>query len=746
VDTIKQEGVVGMAENVATSAALGFGLKMIMPESGSVGTIASAVIGGYFMAKQAAPIYHAYETAWDAKTMGDIYNAGHQLGDVGGSLAVNLPLSIAGYKLGAYGGTRLMASESMDGFAEWKAGKYASLDRGLANLTNSIKGATGIGTPTPVETAGTLGIASNIKFDGDRASLLDSNRPAPLNAEAQGPTDLNQQMNVQILLKSQASDFKVDRMVNRIASGSRAPLTDAEMVDKGFGVDPQAFAQLQKFATDNGLTIADKNLVSGRVELSGTVGNMQNAFGVKLSDFKATDGSMFRGREGMISVPSELAPHLEGVYGLDTRPQMRTMYVRLPETPGGLAHPDSIAAAGPNAGPMRSGTFTPEQAFQAYGVPASLDGAGQNTAFISLGGTMPAGWEAAMKAKGIDPSTFRVINTTGSDLTPDPQGANGENALDAFIHKQGLPKANVSMVSGENSDAGFIKAIDRATFPQQGDLPNGGQNSSVSISWGQNEEGWTAQGYKGMGKAFKNAAMKGVTVTAASGDDGAVDRAPSGKFNTDYPSSDTTITGVGGTLLKAKPDGSYGGEVAWGPPASRNGAGGGGFSHQFPVPDYQKGMAFNGNPFPGRGVPDIALNAAPESGWQVYTDDGVVPIGGTSAAAPAAAVEAAKIGQALGKPVGFWNPTLYRLGASNPGVFNDVVTGTNDGFSATKGWDPATGWGSINFPNLLSALKNDRSTANQVRALFPAMVPRTTESPLLFTVPAFNAQQDNSNR
>ena len=118
-----------------------------------------------------------------------------------------------------------------------------------------------------------------------------------------------------------------------------------------------------------------------------------------------------------------------------------------------------------SAQPLAGKAFTVEEVLKAYNADPALDGAGKETAFISLGGTLPKGWQEYLRAKGIDPDTVKVINTSDRALEPDPEGANGENALDLFIHKQGLPKAVVSMVSGENTDAGFPKALDRATFP-----------------------------------------------------------------------------------------------------------------------------------------------------------------------------------------------------------------------------------------------------------------------------------------
>ena len=220
----------------------------------------------------------------------------------------------------------------------------------------------------------------------------------------------------------------------------------------------------------------------------------------------------------------------------------------------------------------------------------------------------------------------------------------------------------------------------------------------------------------------QKAAVKGIPVTAASGDDGSVDRSPTGKAQVDFPSASKYITGVGGTSLFTDAKGNYQSEKVW----SGNGAGGGGRSMQVPRPDYQKGIDMpaniNGSKFDGRGVPDIAFNADPRTGYKIWTDQGMQVIGGTSASAPIAAVIASKLYQATGKQAGFLNPALYNFGLNNPSVYHDVINGNNDGYSASKGWDPATGLGSINCGAMLDALKRDQTATGKVINQFPTPV------------------------
>ena len=104
----------------------------------------------------------------------------------------------------------------------------------------------------------------------------------------------------------------------------------------------------------------------------------------------------------------------------------------------------------------------------------------------------------------------------------------------------------------------------------------------------------------------------------------------------------------------------------------------------------------------GRGVPDVAGDADPETGYKVLIDGTALVIGGTSAVAPLWAALIALINQKLGKPVGFLQPTLYALPGS--GAFHDIVTGSNGAYSAGPGWDACTGLGSPEGTNLLKAL------------------------------------------
>jgi kumamolisin len=111
--------------------------------------------------------------------------------------------------------------------------------------------------------------------------------------------------------------------------------------------------------------------------------------------------------------------------------------------------------------------------------------------------------------------------------------------------------------------------------------------------------------------------------------------------------------------------------------------------------------------FNGRGVPDVAGDADPQSGYQVLVDGMSTVIGGTSAVAPLYAGLVALINQDIGNRCGFINPVLY----ANTSVCHDVVQGTNGAYNASAGWDATTGLGSINGTALLAKFTKSKAKA-----------------------------------
>jgi kumamolisin len=223
-----------------------------------------------------------------------------------------------------------------------------------------------------------------------------------------------------------------------------------------------------------------------------------------------------------------------------------------------------------------------------------------------------------------------------------------------------------------------------------------------------------------LGKAsFAAAALAGVSMYAASGDWGAfschVFNKEEHRESTFWPSCTDNVIGVGGTFLETRPDGSWLRETGWQDYLTTGGTGGG-ISPADPRPAWQTGPGVenersNGN----RQCPDVAAAADPDTGYLIFeTKNGVAGwsmVGGTSAAAPLwtglqALMQQAAAAQGIER-LGFMAPRYYRIAASDPAAFHDVVRGGNLVADSVPGWDYATGVGTPSVQALTQAVIAD---------------------------------------
>jgi kumamolisin len=195
-----------------------------------------------------------------------------------------------------------------------------------------------------------------------------------------------------------------------------------------------------------------------------------------------------------------------------------------------------------------------------------------------------------------------------------------------------------------------------------------------------------------MDSAFQAAATMGITVCVASGDNGSSDGVSNGN-HVDFPASSPFALACGGTSLRAAGN-AIAGETVWND-GSSGGASGGGISSFFATPTWQAHLSAASSTgakqaLGMRGVPDVAGDADPETGYDVRIDGSNTVIGGTSAVAPLWAALIARSNQINGKAAGYLNPSLY----ANPHALRDITQGNNGAFEATVGWDACTGLGS----------------------------------------------------
>jgi kumamolisin len=448
---------------------------------------------------------------------------------------------------------------------------------------------------------------------------------------------------------------------------------------RGFAADPAAVDAVEDFAHEHGLTVTFVNEAARSVGLSGTVAQMNAAFQVDLGVYER-DGATYRGREGEVHVPSEIAGHVRAVLGLDNRRQARAHF----RTADVAIAADEAAA--PNAAPRVDLSGMPPQVVaQRYNFPTDADGEGKNVAIIELGGGYDRrDLRAYFEEQGLKMPRIRAVSVDGARNSPGDE-ADAEVALDIEVVGAIAQGAHQSVYFAPNTGRGFFNAIAKAIHSRRR------PPCAISISWGGPESSWTAQAMDAYDDLFADAAAMGIPVFCSAGDDGATDRSSDNSLQVDFPASSPNVVACGGTRLTDED------EEVWNDLSSGHGATGGGVSRHFDVPAYQSGTSVPANPDgkPGRGVPDVAGDADPLTGYVVRVGGRDQVIGGTSAVSPlwAALIAIAASGGDGSSTPGDIHDLIYAKAAA-AGAFRDVVRGDNGHYQAGPGWDACTGNGS----------------------------------------------------
>ncbi len=476
-------------------------------------------------------------------------------------------------------------------------------------------------------------------------------------------------------------------------------LDDADIVSLSLYVKPRAhaaasdlfaaraaahapdIAAITAFAAEHGLTVIEADARRRLVRLSGNAGAIRAAFGADLHWYQGAAGR-FRAYTGMLHMHESIAPIVESVLGLDTRP-VAASRLQYP-VPG-----QAVAA------------YLPNEIGALYGIPRSPTGAGECIAIIELGGGFhQSDITSAFAAMGLAAPSVIAVSVDGAANAPsNPNGADGEVGLDIQVAGAIAPGAKIAVYFTPNTDAGFADAISFAAA----DTVN--RPSVMSISWGGPESGYSVQARTTLNTALQDAVLAGVTVTVAAGDNLATDGVSDGAAHVDFPAASPFVVACGGTSITVT-SGTITAEVVWNSGTSGTG---GGISTVFPPPAYQSGVSLPPNVSTGqsgRGVPDVAADADPATGYQITVDGQTFAVGGTSAVAPLWAGFFALVNQGRGKRLGQANAALY----ANQAAFREITSGNNRpsgstvGYQAGPGWNACTGLGVMRGAALLAAL------------------------------------------
>lgn len=491
-------------------------------------------------------------------------------------------------------------------------------------------------------------------------------------ARAIGPSDPHQIVEVSVVLKHRNHLPKADEHDRVLNHHDFA---------KTHGADPAHVDKIKNFARENNLQALERGdeVLRRTVVLAGTAAAMEKAFAVELNEFEYEDGS-YRGFAGAVQIPEDFASFVGGVFGLDDRP---------------AAHPhfrfrNTNRAFGARASNV---AYNPAQLAKLYAFPKDANGAGQTIGFIELGGGYrPIDIRNYFQNLDLQPPAVKCICVDhANNRASSPNSADAQVMLDIEVAGTVAPGMGAAMYFAPNTERGFQDAVSTAIHDQLN------KPCVLVIGWGNAEINWTQQSMENFDRAAQEAALLGITICAASGDLGASNGIQDGRSHANFPASSPHVLAIGGTRIAAS-NGAIEVETAWydGP---HGGGSGGGYSTVFTRPSWQAAEVAQS----GRGIPDVAANADPETGYNILVDGHQEIAGGTSPAASLWAGLVVLLNQKLNRHVGFVNPALYSIDQTRG--FRDITMGGNGTYASTHGWDPVTGLGSPLGAQLLQALQ-----------------------------------------
>jgi len=557
----------------------------------------------------------------------------------------------------------------------------------------------------------TVGIARPASADGT-AAILEGNHPDEaadiVGAAAASPSQpLAMRLTMALRNRDDLARLLADQQDPASSQYHRWLTPDA--FTSRFGPTDADLARVTRWLKKKGFTVNSADASTREVSFSSTVAQAQNAFGVKIA--ATTDGHLYSNTTDP-TIPAELAPIVESIHGLDNLLHSQPLARRVSKPAPSASSPASVVnGAGPAFGPPDIYTFYDETPL----LNQNIDGGGV------------IGCIAVVEDSNIDAPAADAFNTqfglpafTGANFStvlvdgtdPLQNGDEDEAMVDVNYAHAVAPGSSIRMYLGNQKNtrsSAILDAIHAAVTEKNSPC----SAISISFSFCGGSKGF----YRTQNGFFAQAASQGQSVFIATGDDGAAGLKLNHKGcvtgtsrNVNEIGASPNVTAIGGTEFTA--DFSGGDDVGsvsesvWN---DMDGAAGGGESKVFKKPAFQKGLIKKDKK---RDVPDISFGASPATPGFFFgcRDEHGLPsakclIGGTSVGAPAWAGISQLISQSNGAPIGNLNTRIYQLGALGDGAttgIRDVISGNTNfnhvtGFSATTGYDKASGWGTVDM-------------------------------------------------
>ena len=469
-----------------------------------------------------------------------------------------------------------------------------------------------------------------------------------------------------------------------------------------------------EFCRQHSLAIVDASAERRSVMVSARAELMEHAFAVKLIDVERR-GKRYRRLSTSPSLPPPLNEAVVGVFGLRARPLSSRVRVHHANTTNPF--------------------WTAAELANAYGFPEEADGMGQTIGLIELGGgyhesdletffaqlKLPVPKVTFISVDGMQNSPAPpeaieqwievvegkcAMESVDAQLLADAQ-ATVEVTMDLQIVGALAPGAHIVIYMAPMTEQGMFNALSRAVSHEDPEV------DVISMSWGEAEPRVSDAYLKAIDDVLADAAERGVTVCASSGDAGSDNDSPDEFPCVNFPASSPHVLACGGSTVR-RFDSKTTEEIVWncgphGVPAAT----GGGVSRRFALPDWQRNHRVPLAPldFVGRGVPDVSGPADPHNGCAILVGGFRCSSAGTSAVAPLWAALIARFNQLLKTRCGHITPALYRIADTNStSPLKPIIEGHNGAYNAGPGWNPCTGLGTPRGRQLLECLQMSSSS------------------------------------
>ena len=483
---------------------------------------------------------------------------------------------------------------------------------------------------------------------------------------------------------------ELDTLTGDLVSGRAArPISSAEFMTRFAPSAAQAQAvvdHLKKSGFIN-ITVSDNRML---VSADGTAGSIKSGFNTELHTYNV-NGRNAHANTSDAQVPASLGGIVLAVHGLQT---IHTHHI--------MAKPMTTTMSSTGHNPTEFSSI-----YNATSLPSATNAV---IGIITQGSMTQTIADLRTFTANAGYPSVNVQTVTVGAASSDVAGIGEWNmdTQDALAAAGGTINKMLLYTATTLSDADLTNTYNKAVSDNLA--------KTINVSLGECENDAKASGIMASNdQIFQTAVAQGQTFSVSSGDSGAYECGGPGTSQS-YPSVSPYVMSIGGTLLNTSGS-TWLSESVWSCTTaatcqqSASGGAGGGPSLTEAAPSWQ----INSGVLRGatmRGTPDISLDASPQSGALVLVNGAQQQIGGTSLAAPLFTGFWARVQSINGNALAFPAANLYARAAANPGMFHDITSGSNGGYTAVAGWDYASGYGSLNMANFAAVMGTPPPPAN----------------------------------